>query len=145
MAEKKAERHESIRRKLFMKNNDVITFDIEREALEYTLGYLVDAIGRLNQAQAVLRSVVCIIRMAMQDEDTPAEIARANASSKVISFPRDSVLNINRHEESKNDPESSKSEDTSVEDSEKDEMDSLIVNLLKTVFSALSYLVENEK
>lgn len=128
-----------------MKNNDVITFDIEREALEYTLGYLVDAIGRLNQAQAVLRSVVCIIRMAMQDEDTPAEIARANASSKVISFPRDSVLNINRHEESKNDPESSKSEDTSVEDSEKDEMDSLIVNLLKTVFSALSYLVENEK
>ncbi len=127
-----------------MKNNDVITFDVEREALEYTLGYLADAIGRLNQAQAVLRSVVCIIRMAMQDEDKPEDTARAAANSKVITFPRDRILNINRHEESKNEPESSKSENIPEEEQEKDEMDSLIVDLLKTVFSALSYLVENE-
>ena len=127
-----------------MKNNDVITFDVEREALEYTLGYLADAIGRLNQAQAVLRSVVCIIRMAMQDEDNPEDTTRAAANSKVITFPRDRILSINRHEESKNEPESSKSENIPEEEQEKDEMDSLIVDLLKTVFSALSYLVENE-
>ncbi len=127
-----------------MNNNEVITFDVEREALEYTLGYLADAIGRLNQAQAVLRSVVCIIRMAMQEEDKPEDTARAAANSKVIAFPRDSVLNTNRHEECKNDSEPAKPEDTSEEDTEKDEMASLVVDLLKTVFSALSYLVENE-
>ncbi len=127
-----------------MKNNDVITFDIEREALEYTLGYLADAIGRLNQAQAALRSVVCIIRMAMQEENTPEDTARANANSKVITFPRDSILNIKPHEGSKNEPEIAKSEDTSDEDPEKDEMDSLIIDLLKVVFSTLSYLVESE-
>ena len=128
-----------------MNNNDVITLDIDREVLEYMLGHLADAVSKMNHAQAMLRSVVCIIRSAMQEDDHSENAARASAINKDINFPFDWVPNIKRHEESKNGPESSQSEDPSDEGPDEDKMGALVVELLKAVFSVLSDLVENEE
>ena len=128
-----------------MNNNDVITFEFEREDLEYALGYLADAISKINQAQAMLRSIVCIIRKAMQEDDLPEDNTCAKTKNKVLNFPAGRIPDAKNNTNNKTESDSHRSKGSPEEEFDENEAISLAIELMKVVSFALSYLSENEE
>ena len=128
-----------------MNKQEVIAFEIEKTDLEYVLGFLADAISRMNQSQAFLKCVVSMIGMAIHENEEPVQDPDADKDCKILKFPCSDKSASNESADNKPDSMPAESGASSAEEEEDDEAESLAIELLKAVFCALADLIENDE
>lgn len=126
-----------------MNKQDVITFEIEKSDLEYALGYLADAISRMNQSQAFLKCIVSMIGMAIHEGEETDRSPAADKHCKISRFPCGSPKEPEDAADTAPEKMPADPEVSSAEEGEDDDAESLAIELLKAVFSALTDLIEN--
>ena len=151
-----------------MRKNETITFEVGRNDLEVVLGHLAMTIARMEKTGEALKEVTSIIRTALQekdgepdcescdlpcahnpnlrseddgDEDLLKKIREVSEAIMQSSTDTDAAEEKLK-EKAESAPAKETAEDVAAEDTE-DEAESLVIELLKAVFTVLTDVIEN--
>ncbi len=151
-----------------MRKNETITFEVGRNDLEIVLGHLAMTISRMEKTGEALKEVTSIIRTALQEDDDEPDCEKCDlpcvhnpnlrnkdeedeellkqireVSEAIMQSGTDTdTAKEKLKEKTESAPAKETAEDIAAEDTE-DEAESLVIELLKAVFTVLTDVIEN--
>ena len=137
-----------------MRKTDSITFEIDKRDLEVVLGNLSLTIAKMERTQEALKEIVEIVRTALQEEEDPDyencplpcshNLKSRMAEEEPDRESREILEQIKAASEAMENPKDiSPIEEAEKNEDDEDEAESLAIELLKAVFSALTDVFEN--
>ena len=131
-----------------MRNNDAITFEIDRRDLEVILGNLSMTIAKMERTQDALKDAADLIRTALQEDDSDEPDCEncdlpCRHNPNIIMCHKADPDEAEKELQKDMEPVSEDAPKNAKSPEDEDEAESLAIELLKAVFSVLAETIEN--